>query len=381
MSVYKRGAVWRAEIKSDKSGEKKVRITRTFDTKAEALAFERQQLALIATARKAGRTIADGVTVGEALELWWGEAQSKMTESYRSTNKYRVGQWCRSHLADCKLSDLTLAHLQGWVEGERDRDVCESTIRNCLYIVRNVFKHAKKRWKWELHDPTPDALADVGHSNKRDRRLSEDEYRDLLNVFSQMHDQQQQLPESPDDLIEIRHENKKLLVHRHDSLLYIKAGYLAAIECGMRRTTLFGMKWSWINWKERVIEVPSQFTGPTNKRVPSKVPISPILLGTLKALNGSAARIGEALSQPVFGGLVGDRAYRLIKAAAELIGADDLRWHDLRHEACSRLAEQGWTPQQIQAVSGHRTLQSLQRYMHIRPEAIHKLWDQQKTGS
>ncbi len=41
MGAYQRNAVWRAEIKLDKSGGKKVRIMRTFDAKKEALAFER----------------------------------------------------------------------------------------------------------------------------------------------------------------------------------------------------------------------------------------------------------------------------------------------------------------------------------------------------
>ena len=55
------------------------------------------------------------------------------------------------------------------------------------------------------------------------------------------------------------------------------------------------------------------------------------------------------------------------KGAGFLVG---LHFHDLRHEALSRLAEQGWSATEIAAVSGHRTLALVQRYVHHRPEAL-----------
>lgn len=43
----------------------------------------------------------------------------------------------------------------------------------------------------------------------------------------------------------------------------------------------------------------------------------------------------------------------------------DLHFHDLRHEGCSRLAEDGWTIPQIQQVSLHEGWSALQRYVHV----------------
>ena len=39
--------------------------------------------------------------------------------------------------------------------------------------------------------------------------------------------------------------------------------------------------------------------------------------------------------------------------------------HTFRHEACSRLGDLGFTPVQIAAVSGHKTLQLVARYTHV----------------
>jgi integrase len=52
--------------------------------------------------------------------------------------------------------------------------------------------------------------------------------------------------------------------------------------------------------------------------------------------------------------------------ACKVLGIEDLRFHDLRHEGVSRLFEMGKTIPQVAVVSGHRSWQSLQRYTHLR---------------
>jgi integrase len=52
--------------------------------------------------------------------------------------------------------------------------------------------------------------------------------------------------------------------------------------------------------------------------------------------------------------------------ACKILGIEDLRFHDLRHEGISRLFEMGRTIPQVAAVSGHRSWTSLKRHTHIR---------------
>lgn len=70
-------------------------------------------------------------------------------------------------------------------------------------------------------------------------------------------------------------------------------------------------------------------------------------------------------------------ADRIFPFSADAVGAaftracaflriDDLHFHDLRHEAASRLFEMGWTIPQVSGVTGHRSWSSLQRYSHLR---------------
>jgi integrase len=50
----------------------------------------------------------------------------------------------------------------------------------------------------------------------------------------------------------------------------------------------------------------------------------------------------------------------------------DLRWHDLRHEAASRLSERGFDAIRVAAVTGHRpgSMQMVARYVHTESESL-----------
>lgn len=52
------------------------------------------------------------------------------------------------------------------------------------------------------------------------------------------------------------------------------------------------------------------------------------------------------------------------------LGIADLHFHDLRHEAISRLFEADWDIPQVAAVSGHKDWKMLQRYTHLRPTFV-----------
>jgi len=62
-----------------------------------------------------------------------------------------------------------------------------------------------------------------------------------------------------------------------------------------------------------------------------------------------------------------DGVWQEIKRAQ---GIKDLRFHDLRHEAVSRFVEAGFSDQEVSAISGHKSMQMLKRYTHLRAEDL-----------
>jgi len=50
----------------------------------------------------------------------------------------------------------------------------------------------------------------------------------------------------------------------------------------------------------------------------------------------------------------------------------DLHFHDLRHEATSRLFEKGLGVMEVASMTGHKSLSMLKRYTHIEAEKLAK---------
>lgn len=58
--------------------------------------------------------------------------------------------------------------------------------------------------------------------------------------------------------------------------------------------------------------------------------------------------------------------------ACKALRIEGLHFHDLRHEATSRLFEQGYSIEQVAAVTLHESWQELKRYTQLRPESLHR---------
>jgi integrase len=58
--------------------------------------------------------------------------------------------------------------------------------------------------------------------------------------------------------------------------------------------------------------------------------------------------------------------------ACAALRIEDLHFHDLRHEATSRLFEQGYSIEQVAVVTLHESWQELKRYTQLRPGSLHR---------
>lgn len=52
------------------------------------------------------------------------------------------------------------------------------------------------------------------------------------------------------------------------------------------------------------------------------------------------------------------------------VEVEGLHFHDLRHEATSRLFEKGLNIMEVASITGHKTLAMLKRYTHLRAEDL-----------
>lgn len=134
-----------------------------------------------------------------------------------------------------------------------------------------------------------------------------------------------------------------------------------AVETGMRRSELASLTWDEIDLKKQTAHLPK-----TKTDVPRTVPLSKAAIKALKAFGVKTERKVFEL-QPESMSQAFERACESHRANIE-----GVRFHDLRHEATSRLFEKGLNVMEVAAITGHKTLDMLKRYTHLRAEDLAK---------
>ncbi len=149
-----------------------------------------------------------------------------------------------------------------------------------------------------------------------------------------------------------------------------------AIQTGMRQGELESLTRDQIDLKRRVIKLTESKNG-SARTVPLTQDAADILR---QAMSNPLRPIDTAL---IFFGEPGRdgqrRPYHFKPAwfnALRSARIKGLRFHDLRHEAVSRLVEAGLSDQEVAAISGHKSMQMLKRYTHLRAEDLVPKLDQ-----
>jgi integrase len=140
-----------------------------------------------------------------------------------------------------------------------------------------------------------------------------------------------------------------------------------AIQTGMRRGEIMGLKWGDIDLENR-----RAYLHTTKNGEPRQVPLSKRAITVLQSL----IKENTVLVFPMSLGALRNQ-YERIRAHSESQWTHtennpfiDLHFHDLRHEALSRLSDKGLNVIELSSISGHKTLSMLKRYTHPSHKAI-----------
>lgn len=143
-----------------------------------------------------------------------------------------------------------------------------------------------------------------------------------------------------------------------------------ALETGMRSGEITGLQLRQVDTARRIVRL-ADTKNDTARTVPltrtAQAAFEQALANPLRPQGCDLVFFGE----PGRDGL--RRPYNFNKAWNEIkhrIGVADLRFHDLRHEAVSRLVEAGLSDQEVASISGHKSMQMLKRYTHLRAEDL-----------
>jgi len=250
---------------------------------------------------------------------------------------YILKAWKRSRFGSRLADSVPPAQYAKWRDERLAAGASGSTVRNHLNTLSAVYRHAATEWGFhQLVNPVA-LLKRPSPGKSRTRRVSDEEINALLSVtWSQ----------SLAPLVRL------------------------AVHTGMRLSELLSLQWRHISLTTQTAYLPD-----TKNSHARTVPLSS---GAVEILTALRREVIQRLDGRVFD-LTSHAATvsfaracrRLHKATAGRHGSD-LRFHDLRHEAVSRLFEQGLNPMEVASISGHRSIQMLARYTHLNAVSLAK---------
>lgn len=152
-----------------------------------------------------------------------------------------------------------------------------------------------------------------------------------------------------------------------------------AIATAMRLDEIFRIEWMTLDPRTRTIEV-------TNRKDPRRKDGNHQRVPLLSATGYDAWTILEEqrdlrLNPPRCFPYNAKSAGTAFQRACKELGIKDLHFHDLRHEATSRLFEAGLTIEQVPLVTGHKEWKMLKRYTQLRPEGLHAVLSKRSAGA
>lgn len=156
---------------------------------------------------------------------------------------------------------------------------------------------------------------------------------------------------------------------RELSLGYLSDIVVVALETGMRCGEILSMRWEDVDFTNRRVLLRHTKNGDSRQ-----VPLTSRAKTILQQLS---SRHTDELVFPHCRWAIRRHFKRVVGHSAKAHKGvqnpfTDFRFHDLRHEALSRLSDKGLNVMEIAHISGHRTLSMLRRYTHPCHETL--LW-------
>ena len=229
----------------------------------------------------------------------------------------------RSEWAKKPLSQLTRRDLCSYRD-QRLQEIKVTSLHRQFCIIKHAARIAEEEWGWDANSSAIKTIRLKTEPPSTVRRISQDDINLLLDAAAASRN------------------------HLMQPLITL------ALETGMRRGELLSFRWTDVEFERLQISLQKTKSG-----YPRRIPITNTAeIALLNLFSMTEDREG----------VVFDMSANAVRLAFGRIrqrcGLTGVRFHDLRHEAISRLFEKGLTMPEVASISGHRSLSQLMRYSH-----------------
>jgi len=369
----KRGDKWEYVFK--KAGVLDRPLYLTFDSETEGDAYAKKLEALL------DRGIVPGEHVETTRILTINQLVTKyLRESHVKHKDANVLNTVCAMKGTEVLTNINAAWVDAWLmEMKREHKLAPSTIRAKVGALARCTDWGVRKALLLLPDhpfrTLPNGYAqytatDAAHAGgkkmdvERDRRLEPGEHERILAVIE-----------------------TGVLPRKQRPMAFDKAAvrclYMLALESAMRLREMYTLTLEQVNLPKRTI-----FLDKTKNGDKRQVPLSSVAVGELRAYldvrEASTNRLfpwwDGATSEKALGEVT-DSLSKLFHNARspgifDVAGCVGLKFHDLRHEATSRLFEKtNMTEMEISKITGHKTMRMLARYTNLRGSTLaDRMW-------
>lgn len=338
-SFRKRGDYqWQARVKRKGFGV----LTETFNTKAEAMEWARETESKIDRRIYVDRREANKLTLLEACKRYEKEFTSKKKGAVCERSKLRILQ--RAPLALRSLASIQPGDIVDYRDARLrtpetaldPKRVGPSTVTKELNLLSSIFRKAASEWKLPVLNPVT-GISRPSKPRGRERRLKDDAEMQWIINASQSAE--------------------------------LKVIVPLAVHSAMRRSEMVNAMRSDVDIEGQKLRLRDTKNGDRRD-----VPLSKASIELIKAIpkrkDGRLFGLRPNSVTQAFIRAV-ERARRLYEEDCQKNGVEpvpgylqNLRLHDMRHEATTRITSKLANPLEAMAVTGHRDYRSIKGYYH-----------------
>ena len=327
--------------------------SRTFEAHRDAVGWGRELEAAIGRRDLAEvrRLTAKGEDLGGSV----GALVDRYVREVLPSRKQRVSELPRllrikAVFGRLALPMLTPVDVSRWRDSRLAEGASAGTVRHDLNSLSTLLRHAVSEWGVPVQNVVRDVKKPTEAAG-RDRRVSETEIEFLLKAARTA---------PPDRPHEMPARGLAPLI-------------ILAVETSMRLGELVQMTWPDVHLKEKGVFLRETKNGDSRTVALSSTAIAVFReLRKVRRLDGKVFDwiASDSVSHPFRRCVV--RAQAFYRAECKAGGRKaqagflaDIRFHDLRHEATSRLFEKELNMMEVSSMTGHKSMQMLRRYTHV----------------
>lgn len=337
-TIRKRGDLqWEAQVR--KKGQPAQ--SKTFSTRADAERWAKEIEIAIERGLFFDRSIAERTTISELIERY------REVELPFKRGKHFIPALAQLQAAFGKyaLSSIT-PKLISTHRDSRLKTVSPSTVKKEINLLSRIIELAGKEWGIPVANNPCKMVSRPSEPKGRERRLDEgDEIEDA--------------------------EETRLLAQCLASSKDLEVITIVAIESAARLGELLKLTWKEIDLAKRTAKLQDTKNG-ESRSIPLSSRAVSALLELRTEQSGNVENVALLPTQRVFGRWqAADSFNKVWSRACSRAGITNLRFHDLRHEACSRLADK-FSLHELMKITGHKSAAMLMRYYHPKAEELAK---------